>query len=189
MKLTTLAASTATAMFNAKIARICFDKGIDPDGVMLSTFDCRLGHYKSWEEARAVLLWRAIDCSTNGVSDAVFMTGPADTEVMGQDTYTKLQWLSSQDMLPLPSHQARGAYFVKVQRVIEGFNPKRQEKTLSTRLRIEQLDAHILDLVHRDVLVPADEHLPESAMKKKGRKRGREKHDANMTEPNSAVAG
>ena len=36
-------------------------------------FDCRVGSYASWEEARALLLWRAYDCSVNGVSDAVYV--------------------------------------------------------------------------------------------------------------------
>ena len=35
-------------------------------------FDCRMGSYASWEEARALLMWRAYDCSVNGVSDAVY---------------------------------------------------------------------------------------------------------------------
>ena len=39
---------------------------------MLPHFDCRVGSFASWEEARSLLLWRAYDCSVNGVSDAVY---------------------------------------------------------------------------------------------------------------------
>ena len=34
-------------------------------------FDCRIAAWDSWEEAKALLLWRAYDCTVNGVSDAV----------------------------------------------------------------------------------------------------------------------
>lgn len=38
----------------------------------VARFDCRVSAAASMEGALAVLLWRAHDCSFNGISDAVF---------------------------------------------------------------------------------------------------------------------
>merc|ERR1711972_1295132 len=72
-KLTTLAASLVTARFNLILAQACVDGGIELHELVgvLPHFDCRMASFSSWEEARALLLWRAYDCSVNGVSDAV----------------------------------------------------------------------------------------------------------------------
>merc|ERR1712194_979333 len=52
-KLTTLAASLVTAKFIMLLAKHCLDHGVGIDGLstVLPHFDCRLGHYASWEEA------------------------------------------------------------------------------------------------------------------------------------------
>merc|ERR1712060_529905 len=109
-----------------KLASDCLKRCVPLDHLeqTLPHFDCRLGHYSSWEEARALLLWRTYDCSVNGVSDAVYQTHRAGKKIMGGATPAKLQWLAENGLLPLPAHQARGAYFVRVRRAIDGVNPK-----------------------------------------------------------------
>jgi len=156
----TVAAGLVTAHFNAKIARLCIDKKIDPDDFILSHFDCRLGHYSSWDEAISILLWRAYDCSINGVSDAVYHTRAAGKQVMGAPTGEKLRWLHENGRLPLSPHQAHGSYFVRVRRVIEGFNPKTQTTVMSLRGRVEKVDAHVLEMARKDAMLLEDDVLP-----------------------------
>merc|ERR550514_2059544 len=75
-KLTSLAASFVTAHFIMQLAKRCQEHGVGLEDLsyILPHFDCRVGSYSSWEEAQALLLWRAYDCSVNGVSDAVYHT-------------------------------------------------------------------------------------------------------------------
>jgi len=160
IKLCTVAAGLVTAIFNARIARVCLDKGIQPDEYMQSHFDCRLGHYSSWEEARAVLLWRAYDCSVNGLSDAVYHAGhEGSKKVVHQPMQVKLLWLAENKMLPLPPCQAKGSYLVRVRRRVEGYNPQKKETVVSLRSRVELLDFPVLDLARRDAMIPDDDEL------------------------------
>eukprot|EP00929_Paragymnodinium_shiwhaense_P015759 TRINITY_DN123864_c0_g1_i1.p1 TRINITY_DN123864_c0_g1~~TRINITY_DN123864_c0_g1_i1.p1 ORF type:complete len:362 (-),score=65.12 TRINITY_DN123864_c0_g1_i1:273-1358(-) len=165
VKLCTVAAGMVTAMFNAKIARLCLDKDLRPDDYLLSHFDCRLGHYSTWEEARSVLLWRAYDCSVNGVSDAVFHASHLQGRkaVVAQYTSSKLKWLSENNMLPLPAHQARGGYFVKVRRRIEGYNPVKKEAVYTLRSRVELVDVPVLELARKDEMLPQDDEMPQTS--------------------------
>merc|ERR1719387_1890594 len=73
-KIASLAAGLVTAKFLMELGQLCVGEGKGLDGLaqILPHFDCRIGQYDSWEEARALLMWRAYDCSVNGVSDAVY---------------------------------------------------------------------------------------------------------------------
>jgi hypothetical protein len=88
-------------------------------------FDCRLGSWATWEDARALLLWRAYDCAINGVSDAVHHAkgAPGRKEAVTQCVPFKLAWLHERGMLPLPEHQAHGTALVRVRRERDGVNP------------------------------------------------------------------
>lgn len=92
---------------------------------MVPHFDCRMASYDSFEEARALLMWRAYDCSVNGVSDAVHHSKGVEGRmtVVNQGMRAKLQWLDKHGKLPLAKHQAFGTYFIRVKRVKEGYNP------------------------------------------------------------------
>lgn len=158
VKLVSVAAGTLTAMFNAKIAQLCVEKGVPLEAEhVLSHFDCRLGHYGSWQEARGLLLWRAYDCSVNGLSDAVHQTKHAGQKEKGLGTLSKLKWLHEHQLLPLPDHQARGSYFVKVRRLLDAVNPKTNENVRVLRGRIEQLDSPVLELARLDQMLPVDD--------------------------------
>merc|ERR1712232_1477430 len=89
VKLCTLAASTATAHFIMYLTADCIKRGVSLEHLETSLphFDCRLGSYSSWEEARSLLIWRAYDCSVNGVSDAVHQVKGAGRKIqeLGKD--------------------------------------------------------------------------------------------------------
>eukprot|EP00933_Yihiella_yeosuensis_P008534 TRINITY_DN114032_c0_g1_i1.p1 TRINITY_DN114032_c0_g1~~TRINITY_DN114032_c0_g1_i1.p1 ORF type:complete len:359 (-),score=54.36 TRINITY_DN114032_c0_g1_i1:167-1243(-) len=159
IKLCSVAAASATAFFNMKIAKLCLDKGLEPGDYILSHFDCRLGHFSSWEEARAILLWRAYDCSVNGVSDCVHHAKGSGQKVTAMDTKSKLLWLYNQNLLPLPNHQACGSYYVKVRRVIQGTNPKTGEVVSSSRSKTEKLEGHVLQLAREERMIPNGDEL------------------------------
>jgi tRNA(His) 5'-end guanylyltransferase len=94
---------------------------------VLPHFDCRVGAYGSWAEARALLLWRAHDCSVNGVSDAVYhahgaVPGGSKAAQRG-NTGAKVKWLHDvAGLLPLPAHQAHGTLLVRRRRLVAGVN-------------------------------------------------------------------
>lgn len=164
-KLTTLAASFATAHFVLELAKHCQESGLGLGDLcnILPHFDCRLGHYGSWEEARSLLLWRAYDCSVNGVSDAVYQIKGSGKQVQGADKKTKVEWLWKQGRLPLPQHQAYGTVLVKVRRIHEGYNPKLCVAVQTLRGAIEPRAGPVLERFRAGDLLPEDEGGDEDA--------------------------
>lgn len=170
-KMTTLAAGFVSTTFVMTLTELCkkksdskesFEKHLNKLCDLVPHFDCRMASYDSFEEASALLLWRAYDCGVNGVSDAVHHSKGVEgrKEVMLQGTHAKLQWLDSHSKLPLPKHQANGTYFTRVKRVKEGFNPKKNENVLSLRSVVEKMEGvPVLELAKLDKLIPVDETL------------------------------
>merc|ERR1712054_632531 len=97
-----LAASFVTAHFIMQLATHCqrHGTGLDDLSHILPHFDCRLGHYSSWEEAQSLLIWRAYDCSVNGVSDAVYHTPGSGQKVQALGRQEKVKWLWENGLLP-----------------------------------------------------------------------------------------
>lgn len=153
-KLTTLAAGLVTSKFLLTMARLCTDAGAQLSCLdrVLPHFDCRMGHYATWEEARALLMWRAYDCSVNGVSDAVYHTKGSGKAVMSKGKQEKVAWLHSNHLLPLPKHQAYGHLLVRVEREKEGFDPKAGEAVVTLRHVIEPLEGPVLKLLRSGAL-------------------------------------
>merc|ERR1712070_301852 len=137
VKLCTLAAAHVTALFNFRVLDIARDKGEEWSHKDLPTFDCRLGSFASADEALSLILWRAYDCGTNGVSDAVHHSKRAGKEMKGASTQVKLRWLRDQGMLPLARHQAHGSLFAKVMRRHEGVNKSTGESITYSRGAVE----------------------------------------------------
>jgi len=158
-KLTSLAASFVTAHFIMQLAKKCQDRGVGLEDLsqVLPHFDCRVGHYASWEEAQALLLWRAYDCSVNGVSDAVYQTPGSGQKIQSLGRQEKVAWLWEQGLLPLPRHQAYGTVLVRVKRMAQGHNPKLDTPVWTLRGKIEQVVGPVLHLVRTDALFPADD--------------------------------
>merc|ERR1712032_1066522 len=160
-KTATLAAGFATARFLMSLSLCCQKKGVELDGLaqVLPHFDCRIGHYDSWAEARALLMWRAYDCSVNGVSDAVFHIPGSGKKVQSLGRQEKIAWLFEKGLLPLPKHQAYGTVLVRVKRMIEGYNPKLSLTVKTLRGVIERVDGPVLELVRTDSLLPTDDEV------------------------------
>lgn len=166
-KLSTLAAGLVTARFLLALAQ-------QPEGggdVLASLtralphFDCRAASWESWEEAQSLLIWRAYDCSVNGVSDAVHhLKGmPSRNEVQRKGRRDKVEWLWRQGLLPLPRHQAYGTVLARAKRVVDGHNPKTDTVVRTLRGVIEPVPGPVLELVRADRLWPTDEELAPSA--------------------------
>lgn len=150
MKICTLAAGIVTAKFIMDLAELLAadGKGLDDLSKILPHFDCRLARYDSWEEARALLMWRAFDCSVNGVSDAVHHSRISDgkQEAMKKHKEAKVEWLWRHGLLPLPQHQAYGHLLRRVVKEKQGYNPKTEETVTTTRPVIESLEGPVLSL-------------------------------------------
>jgi len=165
-KIATLAASFVTAHFLMSLSERCVAGGIGIGELasVLPHFDCRVGQYSSWEEAQALLLWRAYDCSVNGVSDAVYQIPGSGKQAQSLGKREKVEWLWRGGHLPLPRHQAYGTVLAKTKRVIEGHNPKLGTSTRTLRGVIERVDGPVLELARTGSLFPADDVLePEGA--------------------------
>merc|ERR1719424_1465647 len=127
-----LAAAHVTALFNYEIERLCTSKNIKLEAHLLATFDCRLGSYATFEEALSLIFWRAYDSGINGVSDRIhqlkgeFEGDAASARKVAGDGNNgeKLVFLHKLNLLPLPTHQAYGAFYARVQRLRQGTNPK-----------------------------------------------------------------
>mmetsp|Transcript_44554 Transcript_44554/g.83621 ORF Transcript_44554/g.83621 Transcript_44554/m.83621 type:complete len:363 (+) Transcript_44554:38-1126(+) len=160
-KLTSLAASFVTAHFIMQLAKKCTENqvGLEDLSHILPHFDCRVGNYASWDEAQALLLWRAYDCSVNGVSDAVYHTPGSGQKIQSLGRQEKVAWLWEKGLLPLPKHQAYGTVLVRVKRMVEGHNPKLNTTVKTLRGVIEQVSGPVLELVRTDSLIPASDEL------------------------------
>ncbi len=152
MKIATLAAGHVTACFVLELSKMVLEAGGNLDGLgeVLPHFDCRMGHWKSWEEAQGLLLWRGYDCSVNGVSDAVHHSGvPGKKKGMTLNARDKVAWLHDNNLLPLPRHQAYGTVLTRVKRreEVKGADPRRPDEIVSvTRSKIEQVNGPVLEL-------------------------------------------
>merc|ERR1712176_1381515 len=148
-----------TAKFLVELGQLCVSEGKGLHGLakVLPHFDCRLGSYKSWEEARSLLMWRAYDCSGNGGSDAVYHTKGSGKAVMSLGKVEKVKWLCENGLLPLPRHQAYGTVLAKVKRAVQGYNPKTNETVTTLRGVIERVDGPVLELARNDALFPMDD--------------------------------
>jgi tRNA(His) 5'-end guanylyltransferase len=166
-KISTLASGYVTACFITKLAELCQDSGISAKGLAEAVphFDCRVGSYSSWNEVQSILLWRAHDCSINGVSDAVHRVKGAGKDIKSKGTREKVQWLHEEGMLPLPTHQAYGTVYTKVKRAVNGIYPKTGVCTVVLRNVIEQVNGPVLELARKHELFPKPDVLEVSSKK------------------------
>jgi tRNA(His) 5'-end guanylyltransferase len=191
-KLTTLAAGFVSSMFVSQLTQLCLagqdsaaeeeeddDNEGDKNAMMQKLseiltklacitphFDCRMGHYANWEEARSLLLWRGYDCSVNGVSDAVYQIKGSGKQVQSLGKREKVEWLWKQGHLPLPRHQAYGTVMVRARRVATGHNPKLNVEVRTLRSVVETLPSMaLLEMARRGELLPVDDVLDEAASK------------------------
>jgi len=138
-KLETLGASIISTHFVRELSKI---KEL-PDNIDV-LFDARMAVWDTLEDAFEVILWRAYDCSVNGVSTAVANFG-ALPNVRKDNTGAKLAWLVSNNKLPLDPHEAYGTLFVKIKKQLKAIN----------RITNEEIDITrgIIDVVLGNVLI------------------------------------
>ena len=161
-KLCSLAAATITARFIHSIMMLCKERDLDFPAEKLPTFDCRVGVYDTEQEALSLLFWRSYDCSTNSVSDAVYKCGVEGSKSMLKcGTVEKLRWLHSNSLLPLPSHQREGAYFVKKKCRVERTNGRIWNgHNFCLRSRIVCIEGNVLHLYKEGRMIPPNDKLP-----------------------------
>ena len=160
IKIASLAAGIASSKFMGSLTEFCIKSNnielIFEINKILPHFDCRLGYYNSWEEAKSLLLWRAYDCSVNGISDAVHQSNDGK-KIVKENTFNKIKWLYENsynkiNISLLPRHQAYGTLYRKTKRVIIQLNrnPKREDTdsalVAKERKFIEKENLPILDL-------------------------------------------
>jgi len=155
-------------MFNLRIHRLIAESKEALNDSNLPYFDCRLAHYGTREEAMSLILWRAHDCGVNGISDAVHHLPGTSKIIKAQGSREKLQYLCEKGLLPLPAHQACGTYFVRVKRVIQGFNPKTNQAVKSLRNIIESVPGHVLIIAKDGLLYPEDDPQTADAVAEEG---------------------
>lgn len=142
-KLCSIAASTATAVFNNRLVKLAAVSGgaaaAGNAQLPLALFDCRVGTFDSEDEALSLLFWRAQDCGINGVSDAVHHLSGSDKQMKGSNTGQKLAWLATQGQLPLHPHQAHGSLFLRRHRIVQCQDPRTWQIREAFRRHVEQI--------------------------------------------------
>jgi len=154
MKIATLSSSFVTSLFQRKIVALCGSfEDIPPP-----LFDCRAAVFDSYDEALAVLLWRAQAGTVNGVNDAIDQfASPGDKRELEKSSINdKLSWLHRAGRLPLPEHQVCGSFFARIVRAHEGFNAKSNTKSISLRWTTQQVPGNVLRLVSERALLPLE---------------------------------
>lgn len=142
-KITTLAAGMASSIFALCLADYCDAEQRSKLRSNPPRFDCRMGVFSSDTEALSILLWRAHDCSVNGVSDAVYQVMGSGKDIRSKGKNEKIEWLWKQGLLPLPPHQAYGSIFHKTKVLIEGENPETGETNPCSRRKIFKVDPRV----------------------------------------------
>ena len=127
-----IGASVVTALFNRKLAQMAEERGMQLPGDIIAHFDCRVGEFDSLQDALALMLWRAFDCSVNCVQDGAHHAG-APIEVVRSDFSEKLKWLHKAGQLPLKPHQAYGSLFVRTMGEFDAVVPGTNETVRVTR--------------------------------------------------------
>lgn len=82
------------------------------------TFDSRIGVYDSLKDAFELIIYRAYDCSVNGISSAIHLRSFPDKSVIQRlNSDSKLRWLSNNNLIStLTNHQLYGTLY-KVNRL------------------------------------------------------------------------
>ncbi|KAI9326168.1 tRNAHis guanylyltransferase-domain-containing protein [Obelidium mucronatum] len=108
-------------------------------------FDARAASWDSLQDAFELILWRAQDCTVNGLSDAVCKSDLPEKRALTElNSWQKVKVLHENGLLPLEEHQAHGVFIERQVKSVEAVD-------LSTGLNV---------VVERGVLV----HIPGSVL-------------------------
>lgn len=162
-KYASIAASGAASRFTFALAQSKVHCGEfhELDMIPAIEFDCRIAQYDSFESAMQLVLWRAYDCSINGISSGVnFNHFHNKKTVQGFNSTKKLKFLHENNFLDgMTNHQLYGTFIWKKYLFSEEENqenetldkvakrPKVGLRVLSTQLLKFIKDAKSLELV------------------------------------------
>jgi tRNA(His) 5'-end guanylyltransferase len=144
-KLISLGASCISTYFVSELSKI----NSIPDDIDI-LFDGRMAYWNTLRDAFELILWRAYDCSINGISTAVINYG-ADTTIKKSNTAIKLMWLMTQGRLPLDTHEVHGSFFAKTQIKKICVNPITGESVEVMRSVILNVNGNVLFNMKRNV--------------------------------------
>ncbi|KAJ3016460.1 UNVERIFIED_CONTAM: hypothetical protein HDU68_012210 [Siphonaria sp. JEL0065] len=83
-------------------------------------FDARAAAWESEKDAFQLILWRAQDCTVNGLSDAVHKSDlPGKRALTELNSWEKVKVLHENGLLPLENHQAYGSFVLRQRKVVE----------------------------------------------------------------------
>ncbi|KAJ3122223.1 hypothetical protein HK100_012080 [Physocladia obscura] len=91
-------------------------------------FDARAASWDSEKDAFQLILWRAQDCTVNGLSDAVHKSNlPGKKGLTLLNSVEKVKVLHENGLLPLEDHQAHGVYVQRQRHLIDAVDQKTGE--------------------------------------------------------------
>lgn len=139
-KLVSLSAALASTTATLELIKLALfsETDTDLDDHPTVEFDCRLAIHDNVQDAFSLILWRSYDCGINGVSDAVHGIKKSLSDL---NTHDKLTYLSENNHLPLPDHQAYGSVYERQQVTKLCINPKTNEEVEVQRKMLVKLDA------------------------------------------------
>ena len=136
-KLLTLASGLISSEFTKQIIQLIIRNNIDTNSQNIQniinslpkiTFDARIGMYSTLSDAFELVLWRAYDCSVNGLSQAIYHCKlPNSKQYASKHCGDKIKFLSENKIFPLTNHQAYGTLLQKQTELCEKINKKTEE--------------------------------------------------------------
>jgi tRNA(His) 5'-end guanylyltransferase len=149
-KLISLVSSFISSTFTMELAKLCVERNlqsmIDAD-LPTIMFDARIGTYDSLSDAFELILWRAYDCSVNGVSQATYsrsFDGLTRKQVSEMNTSQRLELLDRYNMLPLPDHQIYGTLIARISIPVTTCNQKTLKTTIVQKKRSEPIPGPVI---------------------------------------------
>jgi len=109
----------------------------------LIAFDARVGHWTNTNDEFALLLWRAYDCSVNGLTDASMQK--IGKKMSGKNSGEKLLALHKAGLLPLHPHQACGTTIIKSREMLPCTDPRDGSVVIKERAVYKKYNISILE--------------------------------------------
>lgn len=146
-KLISLVSSFISSMFTVELANLCVERNVSVAELPIIMFDARIGTYDCVSDAFELILWRAYDCSVNGVSQATYtktFDGLTRKQVSEMNTSQRLELLERYNMLPLPDHQSYGTLIARIIRPVTTCNQKTMKTTTVQKKYSEQIVGSVI---------------------------------------------
>ncbi len=149
-KLISLSASLVTQHFNREIMKLIYTKFPDSARELIEQlpnicFDSRMAVYNTIKDAFELIIWRAYDCSVNGISSGVLLSGISGSKKINKKHCDeKLLYLYEKNLLPLHPHQAYGTLIRKIKKPVEVTNVMTGQTELRNRWVTEKIEGPVI---------------------------------------------